>query len=178
MTLTATVYAIPSGAGTPAGSVDFFDTTTNTDLGTRRSRAESLRSAPRSCPGNQLITVSYAASTGFTGSMNTVVVVIRPAIYVLNATASGALNLSGSARLDTPGRVVVDSRSSNALVASSSAQIDALQIVVTGGVLVSKKTLLSPTPTTKVTATADPLAWLLRRRAARPAGRSTSARDR
>ena len=34
VTITATVTANSPGSGTPAGSVDFFDTTTNDDLGT------------------------------------------------------------------------------------------------------------------------------------------------
>jgi hypothetical protein len=34
VTLTANVSGTTSGAGTPTGSVDFFDQTTNTDLGT------------------------------------------------------------------------------------------------------------------------------------------------
>ena len=33
-TLTATVTAVSPGVGAPTGSVDFFDTSTNTDLGT------------------------------------------------------------------------------------------------------------------------------------------------
>jgi hypothetical protein len=79
---------------------------------------------------------------------------------VLNASSSGALTLSGSASINIPGAVVVDSKSAAAISASGNSQLKAAVIDVLGGVQQSGKSLVSPAPTTGVSLS-DPLAGLM-----------------
>jgi hypothetical protein len=161
VTLTATVSANFSGFGTPVGSVDFVDTTTNTDLGSvalAGGKAMLTTSALNSGP--QIITATYAGNTTFLGSSVTLTLTVAPSILVLNPTASGALSLSGNTSINIPGNVVVDSNSKTALTESGNAKITASSIQVVGGVSTTGNATLSPAGVTGVAFVADPLAGL------------------
>jgi hypothetical protein len=71
VTLTATVQA-NSSSGTPAGSVDFFDTTTNTDLGSvALSGGIAKLTTSALIAGNHLIVAKYSGDANFLPSANT-----------------------------------------------------------------------------------------------------------
>ncbi len=70
VTLTATVQANGS-SGTPTGSVDFFDTTTNTDLGhVSLSSGVAKLTTSALIAGNHLIVAKYSGDTNFLPSAN------------------------------------------------------------------------------------------------------------
>lgn len=81
-------------------------------------------------------------------------------IIVLNASISGALDISGNGVIDIPGSVLVNSSHSKALSASGNAHITADSIRVVGGVDVKGNATLDPDPVTGVEPAADPLATL------------------
>ncbi len=162
VTLTATVTAKAPGSGTPTGTVDFFDTTTNDDLGKATLSggvaALSITALP---PGSQSIAATYSGSSNFLSSSTTLpAITIGQSVIVLDPTAGGALNISGSASINVAGGVYVDSSSSSALEASGTAKITASVIDVHGGVSKSGSPSFSPAPVTKAATVADPLAGL------------------
>jgi streptogramin lyase len=159
LTLTATVTA-SSGSGTPAGSVDFFDTTTGSDLGSVTLSGGVAMLSTASLPvGSQTITASYGGDSPFLPSSGTITVSIGPSIIVTNATASGALTVSGNASINLPGMIAVDSSSASALTAGGNAQITAGVVDVAGGFNRSGNASFNPAPTTSMSV-ADPLAGL------------------
>lgn len=100
---------------------------------------------------------NYAIS--FTPSVLTVVLA-SGSVYVLDASASGALTLSGNANLSVDGVLVVDSNNASAVKASGNAVVTAAGgFQVVGGVSTSgKASVLAPTG--QPGATGDPLAAL------------------
>jgi hypothetical protein len=98
--------------------------------------------------------------SGMTGTLK-----VLPSIYVLNATGNGTLTVSGSASVSVPGVIVVDSTSASAVTASSTAQLTAGSlplsgIEVAGGFKISGNAVVSPTPVTNANLSGDPLANL------------------
>jgi hypothetical protein len=97
VTFTATVRANGSGSGTPTGSVDFYDTTTHTDLGqiTLVSGSASLSTSTLS-PGNHVIQVSYSGDNTFTPSLDFLTQQVRYKfsgfLAPLNGTLAMAMN--------------------------------------------------------------------------------------
>jgi hypothetical protein len=170
VTFTSNVSVNSPGSGTPSGTVDFFDTSTSTDLtpggvalvsGTAAYTTTSLLSGPHA------IKVTYSGDGDFLASSgNTGTVTIGPSIWVLDPSASGALSLSGNASINLPGPIYVDSTSSSALSASGNAQLTGALIAVAGGFKKTGNAIISPAPTTGVSA-ADPLSALA---APNPAG--------
>ncbi len=66
VTLTATVAANAPGSGTPTGSVDFFDTTTNTDLGSATLTGGVATLPTSALPlGSHVITATYSGDDNF-----------------------------------------------------------------------------------------------------------------
>ncbi len=161
VTLTATVSASFPGFGTPTGSVNFVDTTTNMNLGSvpLSGGTATLTTAALSA-GPHEITATYNGNPTFLGSSATLTQSVSLSILVLDPTAGGALSLSGNAGISVPGAVVVDSSSKTALTESGSASIKAGSIQVVGGVSKSGNATLSPAPTTGVAVVPDPLAGL------------------
>lgn len=84
-------------------------------------------------------------------------------IYALNASASGALSISGSADVNAASNcgVIVDSSSSSALTISGSAKLTAKYIDIVGGYSRSGSATLSPTPQTNSTSQPNPLTFLI-----------------
>ena len=167
VTLQATVTP-NSGTGTPTGSVDFFDVTTNTDLGsvTLVGGSASLTTS-RFGLGSQTISLSYSSGDGtFLASSTTVTVTSTaapavPTIYVLDPSASSALSTSGSSGINVGGTVYVDSSSASAVNSSGASSITASAIDVVGGVQKGSNVTFSVTPTTGVSSVADPLAAVI-----------------
>ncbi len=156
---TATVAA--NGSGTPTGSVDFLDTTTGTDLGTATlSGGVASLTTSALALGTHVIQASYSGDSNFLPSLASLTQTVTQSIFILNATASGALSVSGNASLTIPGYVVVDSSSKTALIESGNAQVSAASISVVGGVQESGNAKLSPAPVTGAASVPDPLAGL------------------
>ena len=78
-------------------------------------------------------------------------------VFVLDPKASGALTVSGSARLKVAGNLIVDSDSSSALTTTGTASVTAAATQVTGGYQKGSGTTINPAPVTGVTAVPDPL---------------------
>jgi len=164
VTFTAVVAAYSPGSGTPTGSVDFFDTTTNTDLtpgGVALSSGTATFSTTSLAVGSHIIKVTYSGDTNFlTSSASTGSITIGQSVIVLDPSAGGALSLSGNASINLTGGVYVDSNSSTALSASGNAQVKASVIDVHGGVQKSGNASFSPAPVTGAAPVPDPLASL------------------
>jgi hypothetical protein len=160
--LTVGVTADSPSTATPDGSVAFYDTTTQTDLGSVPLSAAGTAqfNLPILAVGTHTIAVSYDGTANFRGSDTSVTLTVQPAVYVLSSSAGGALKLSGNATLDTSGLVQVDSSSKSALVASGNAQLSADDIVLGGGDQLSGHAQLSEAAQTGVPSLADPLAGL------------------
>jgi hypothetical protein len=76
LTLTATVR--PDGTGTPSGSVDFFDTTTNTDLGSAALSGGTASLTTAALPvGTHVIQARYGGDGTLLPSQDTVTVSVR-----------------------------------------------------------------------------------------------------
>ncbi len=162
LTLSATVTAKAPSNATPAGSVDFYDTTTQVDLGTVSLSANGTASLTTATlpVGPQTITVSYAASSNFLAASTSVSATIVESIYTLNSSLSGDLSVSGNASVNIAGLIQVDSKSSTALQASGSATVSASAIHVVGGVQTSGSATLSVKPVTGSASVFDPEAAL------------------
>jgi hypothetical protein len=157
---TATVTA-SSGSGTPTGNVDFFDSTTNSDLvSVALSSGVAVLNTASLPVGTHTVTASYGGIAPFLPSSASTTVLIVTSIAVLDPVANSALTLSGNASIKIPGAIVVDSISQTALAASGNAQINAAVIDVHGGVHRSGNASLSPAPITGAAAPTDPLASL------------------
>jgi hypothetical protein len=110
--------------------------------------------------GSQTIAVAYSGDTNFLPSSGTITLSPAASIYVLNATASGALTLAGNANINVPGAIDVESNSSSAITGSGNAVVSAQSIQVVGGASVTGHAKFSPTPATAAPFVADPLAGL------------------
>jgi streptogramin lyase len=162
VTFTATVTANAPSTATPDGSVDFFDTTAQTDLGSASlsGGTATLTTAAPLPPGTQTITLTYGGNASFLLSSTTVTVAPLRSIYVLNPTVGGALTVSGNASINVPGLVEVDSSSATALSAGGNAAVTASAIQVVGGAQASGNATFSPRPAAGAAAVPDPLAAL------------------
>ena len=164
VTFTATVTANSPGSGTPTGTVDFYDTTTSTDLtpgGVSLSSGTAAFSTTSLAAGPHTIKATYSGDPNFLTSYGTAdTVTVGQSIVVLDPSAGGALSLSGNASINLPGGVCVNSSSSSALSASGNAAIKASVIDVHGGVQKSGNASFSPAPVTGAASLPDPLAGL------------------
>ncbi|HEV8062133.1 MAG TPA: Ig-like domain repeat protein, partial [Gemmataceae bacterium] len=98
VTLTATVTPDTTGATTPSGSVDFYDVSTSTDLGTV-SLAGGSASLDTSAlgVGSHLIRLTYAGDSNYLPSLDSVTQTVTPATLILTVTANNATMVYGSA---------------------------------------------------------------------------------
>ena len=89
VTFTATVSVVSPGAGTPSGTVDFFDTTTGKDLGTvsLTGKTATVSTAGLSV-GNHFITGTYNGDTNFTGSSGSWTQTVSQASTTTTVTSS------------------------------------------------------------------------------------------
>jgi len=137
VTFTATVSASAPGLGTPTGSVDFFDTTTNTDLGTVSLSGGSARLTTAALgAGENDITATYKGAGNFLGSSTTAPLVQQASagILLLDATGQGALTDTGNGSIIVKGgSIVVDSSNAAAVVVSGNGDLSAPLLDVTGG---------------------------------------------
>jgi hypothetical protein len=89
VTLTATVSATTSGAGTPTGTVTFFDTTTGKTLGTATLSGSRASLLVTSLPvGTQTIAAIYSGDGNFISSFATMVENVLPPIATLSIVSS------------------------------------------------------------------------------------------
>ena len=167
LTLMATVTANAPGSGTPTQSVDFYDNTTATDLGTVLLAGGAATLTTATLPvGPQTITETYSGDGNFIGSVGTQSETIVVSIYVLNTsnpspTLTGTLYLSGSSVINIPGRLIVDSPAKPAVTVSGTSQIVASSIGVVGTVSKASTATISPNLSTGIgVAVTDPLVGL------------------
>ncbi len=130
--------------------------TTAPTLSTTATTSSAVGSYPITATGavDPNYTISYVAGT------LTVSVTANSSVYLTNATAAGALTLSGNAQLTLPGVVFVDSNSTSAISASGNAIVSASAIQTVGKIQSSGSAHLSATPVTGAAAFADPLLGL------------------
>ncbi len=92
VTLTATVLPTPSGAGTPTGTVDFYDETTGEDFGTAGLNGSGVASLPVSdfALGDHSIIASYSGDDNFPGSDSSAaaISITAPPISITNVSFS------------------------------------------------------------------------------------------
>ena len=151
---------MPGSAG-PTGSVDFYDTTTSTDLGTvTLSGGVASLGTSALALGTHAIQVSYSGDSNYLPSVASLTQTVTQAIYVLDGTASGALSVSGNSGINIPGPIVVDSSSRTALTESGNASVKAAGIEVVGGASKSGNASWSRAPDTNAAAAPDPHAAL------------------
>lgn len=162
----AAANARPSdGTVTTASDVQFgaFDTSTKTfTANATPTNAVRVTAARTSSRGNP-ITFAFAKALGFTSLDRTesaIAVRFSPAycFLVLDASASGALSVSGTGKLSVPNcGVQVNSTSATAATAGNNSIAQARSFCVVGGY---SGTSFSPTPITPCAAAPDPLAAL------------------
>jgi uncharacterized delta-60 repeat protein len=162
VTFTATVAAAPGGSGTPTGTVTYVDATSGVTLGTSPlTNGVATLSTPLSgALGAHVIRANYNGDNTFLSCLATANQSLTQSIYVLNATASGAVSVSGNASINLPGNLIVDSSSKTALTETGNAKITAASIQVVGGVSQTTGTTLTPAATTGVAAVTDPMTGL------------------
>ena len=157
-TITFTAVVGPSSGGSALdGNVDFFDTSTNTDLGVAALSAnhEATWTTSTLGAGTHIITATYLGNADYLSSQDSLSETVA-SIFVLSSSAASAVNITGNATIDVPGAVYVDSSASNAIRASGNASMTAPSIQVVGHTSVSGHAHLSPSPTTGAGAVADP----------------------
>jgi hypothetical protein len=149
----------PAAAGAYTATANYGDGTGTQPLVLGANNSFSLSHA-FAAPG--VYTVTATVSDQYGSGSTTFTITVRPrAIYVLDASASGALAVSGNASLAIPGRLMVDSSSSTALTAGGNAQVQAGSIQVVGGASKSGNAVFNVTPSTGTASFADPLASLV-----------------
>ena len=134
VTIAATVATAVPTAGTPTGSVDFTDTTTGNDLGTFPLIGGTAKVTTNELAlGNNSITLTYSGDANFAHNATTITTTTVVAGYVLSGTANGAVSLSGSASINIPGVLEINSSSSTALSLAGTASVTASSIQIVGG---------------------------------------------
>ncbi len=107
VTLTATIVANTPSTGTPGGSVDFFDTTTNTDLGSHSvSGGSAVLMTSALGAGTHRIRAFYSGDSNFTLSLDALTQTVTPASLTITANNEGKTygtveTLSGTAFTQT-----------------------------------------------------------------------------
>lgn len=137
-------FTVSSGTGTVSGiSTQYWVTVTGTQqFSTLFSRVT----------GHSAGTVSAQATGAVVGSG------AGGCIYVLDPSGGGALNISGSAILNSNCGIYDDSSASNALIASGGSTVTASVVDVVGNVNISGGATITPSPVTGATSMPDPLA--------------------
>jgi len=110
--------------------------------------------------GTYTVTLTVTNSEGASSTPVTFKETVTQSDILLDATAGGALTISGNGSINIPGTLVVDSSSTSALSASGNATVKARSIQVVGKVLKSGNATLSPAPITGAAVVADPFANL------------------
>ncbi len=159
-----TVATFSSAAFTETGLVtangDTITGVTETSTGSPATATVGTYSiVPGAATGSGLsnYTISYVDGTLTVAALNWS---SYGTIYILDPTAGGALDLSGSASVNVTGNVIVDSSSSSAIEVSGAAAVKAAGIQLVGGVQKSGSPTFSPQPVTGIQVVADPLAGL------------------
>jgi hypothetical protein len=154
VTFTATVSA---AAGTPGGMVTFLDD--GVFLGTASlGGGQAVFSTGLLSVGTHTITAVYGGDANDLGSKGTTTQSVEAAIYVLNKTASGALSLSGNAKIDAASLLSVSSSSSAAVKLSGNADVTAAAVRIAGGDQVSGHASFEEAPVSGAATGGDPLA--------------------
>jgi hypothetical protein len=143
--------------------VNWGDGSAHTGFNATATGALSAQSHAFALPGSYTVTITAAdpVASGVTAwsLVRTFSVTVAPSLFVVNATASGALTLSGNASVKIPGAIVVDSTSTTAISAIGNTLLTASVIDVAGGVQRAGTATISPAPATNLSVN-DPFASL------------------
>ncbi len=135
VTFTATASIVSPGTSAvanPTGTVNFYDGTALLGSGALSGTATdtAIFTTSTLSTASHQITAMYAGNTNFNSSTSAAITqTVNSAstslgsVYVLDATAGGALTLSGNASVNVPGNIIVDSSSSTAITASGNASV-------------------------------------------------------
>ena len=165
VTFTATVTANAPGSGTPTGTVDFFDTTTSTDLtpgGVALSSGTATFATTSLAAGSHTIKATYSGDGNFlTSSGSTGTVTIGQSIIVLDPVGRrGPEPLGQREHQASPAASTSIPARRRPCRPAATPTIKASVIDVHGGVQKSGNASFSPAPVTGAAAVADPLASL------------------
>jgi hypothetical protein len=164
LTVTANNLSMSYGGAVPALTYQYTGLVNNDTSATFTGSLSTTATSSSSSVGTYDITQGTLAATGnytigtFTKGALTVTLPSQ-SVYVLNATARGALSASGNAVVKLPGGLYVDSSSASAIVVSGNAQVNVGgTVLVAGGVSVSGSAACTATGTPATTA--DPFGGL------------------
>jgi hypothetical protein len=162
VTLTANVTT--TNNVTPTGTVAFVDSTTGLPLASNStvtlSNGVAALTTSELSTGSHVITATYIPANGnFVGSSGTLTFGALASVYVMNATASGAVTVSGSGDINVPGAVDIASNSPSALTVSGAGTVKGSAINILGGDSLSGSPTVSKPLTTGVSI-ADPFSSL------------------
>lgn len=101
--------------------------------------------------GRDVVTVGAGAMAGLAQ--------MDPCVFVLSPTGNNAMQVGGSPQVNMSCGVQVNSTSDSALQVTGGAIIHTLSFNVTGGVQISSNAVITPVPSTHMSAEDDPLAW-------------------
>ncbi len=161
LTITANNASMVYGGALPTLTASYFGFVNGDTVASLTTRPTlNTTATATSLPGSYSVTANGAVDPNYTITYVSGSLTIQSGIYILNATASGALSLSGNAQLNIGGAVFVDSSSGKALQASGNAQVDASVTDVVGGDQVSGNASFNHQPVTHASVAADPLAGL------------------
>jgi len=105
--------------------------------------------------GPSALSVTASATAGLVGTVS------PNSIYVLDPSAKNAFQVSGAATVTVNGGgIVINSSNSDAATISGSAQVNAGEIEVAGGVSITGAASTNPAPVTGIAQVADPFASL------------------
>jgi type VI protein secretion system component Hcp len=149
--LTGTVTGVVNGDGITA-TFQSAGTPANATVGNGPYAITATLNDPNGKLGNYSVTLVPVTLTVTLSPPGTA------PVYVLDATATGALNLAGSSKVVLAGPIVVDSGSASAVVVSRGAKIQASGVLVAGGV--AQRGKARTIKTGQPTLIGDPLAGL------------------
>ena len=157
-----TLSVIASNGTSPYSYQWYMGSSGNTANPISGATGSSYTASPTSTTSYWVLVSDDAGATvdSSTATITVVGVSIAGDVDVLNQTASGALTISGNARLTVADTLQVDSSSASAVNLSGNAEVNAAQTLIVGGDQVSGNAYFKNAPTTHAAYIADPLANL------------------
>jgi len=154
-------FTDPGFLETHTATFNWGDSTTSAGTVTESNGSGSVAgSHVYATTGTYMVTLAVTDSEGASSAPVTFQETVTQSDILLDATAGGALTISGNGSINIPGTLIMDSSSTSALSASGNATVKAGSIQVVGKVRKSGNATLSPAPITGAAVVADPLANL------------------
>jgi PKD repeat protein len=142
---------------THTGTFDWGDGTTSTVYASEVNGSGTVSSCHAyTDPGVYTVNLTVADANSTTSAPVSFTVTVNDPVDLLSSTARGALTLTENGTLNLKGALDVNSRSSQALLASGNSSVTAASIDVVGGVQATGNATFNPTPHTGAAAMSDP----------------------